>query len=157
MKYIINFFIIISFIHLVSCATLFKSSTEEVRFSSEPTNAKVYVNGQFMGETPFPLNLESNKNYSIITDPMLNTIRRELKKLASDIRTDNEQIKKVISQEIFKREILESEKAQEASKKIHYKIKKYQKAKDKVQEKKHTIEIKPEQQTQQSDEQNIDA
>jgi len=68
----------------------------------------------------------------IITDPMLNTIRRELKKLTPDIGTDNEQIKKVISQEIFKREILESEKAQEASKKIHYKIKKYQKAKDKV-------------------------
>ena len=87
----------------------------------------------------------------IITDPMLNTIRRELKKLAPDIRTDNEQIKKVISQEIFKREILESEKAQEASKKINYKIKKYQKAKDKLQEKKHTIEIEPEQQTQQSD------
>ncbi len=93
----------------------------------------------------------------IITDPMLNTIRRELKKLTPDIGTDNEQIKKVISQEIFKREILESEKGQEASKKINYKIKKYQKAKDKVQEKKHTIEIEPEQQTQQSDEQDVDA
>ncbi len=93
----------------------------------------------------------------IITDPMLNTIRRELKKLAPDIGTDNEQIKKVISQEIFKREILESEKAQEASKKINYKIKKYQKAKDKVQEKKHTIEIEPERQTQPSDEQDVDA
>jgi len=93
----------------------------------------------------------------IITDPMLNTIRRELKKLAPDVRTDNEQIKKVISQEIFKREILESEKAQEASKKINREIKKYQKAKDKGQEKKHTIEIEPEQQTQQSDEQDIDA
>ena len=93
----------------------------------------------------------------IITDPMLNTIRRELKKLAPDIGTDNEQIKKVISQEIFKREILESEKGQEASKKINYKIKKYQKAKDKVQEKKHTNEIDPEQQTQQSDKQDIDA
>ncbi len=93
----------------------------------------------------------------IITDPMLNTIRRELKKLAPDIGTDNEQIKKVISQEIFKREILESEKAQEASKKINYKIKKYQKAKDKLQEKKHKIEIEPEQQTQQSDEQDVDS
>jgi len=92
----------------------------------------------------------------IITDPMLNTIRRELKKLAPDIGTDNEQIKKVISQEIFKREILESEKAQEASKKINREIKKYQKAKDKVQEKKQTIEIEPEQQTQQSDKQDID-
>jgi len=92
----------------------------------------------------------------IITDPMLNTIRRELKKLAPDIGTDNEQIKKVISQEIFKREILESEKGQEASKKINYKIKKYQKAKDKVQEKKHTIEIEPEQQTQKSNKQDID-
>ncbi len=65
MKYIIHFSIIIFFIHLVSCATLFKSSTEEVSFSSEPTGAKVYVNGQFMGETPFPLNLESNEDYLI--------------------------------------------------------------------------------------------
>ena len=65
MKYIIHFSIIIIFISFVSCATLFKGSTEEVSFSSEPTGAKVYVNGQFMGETPFPLNLESNEDYLI--------------------------------------------------------------------------------------------
>jgi hypothetical protein len=65
MKNIIHFSIIISLIYLGSCATLFKGSTEEVSFSSEPSKAKVYVNGQLMGKTPFPLNLESNKNYSI--------------------------------------------------------------------------------------------
>ena len=54
-----------SLLFLNSCATLFKGSTEEVSFSSEPTGAEVYVNGQYMGETPFPLNLESDKHYTI--------------------------------------------------------------------------------------------
>ncbi len=54
-----------SLLFLNSCATLFKGSTEEVSFSSEPTGAEVYVNGQHMGETPFPLNLESDMHYTI--------------------------------------------------------------------------------------------
>ncbi len=54
-----------SLLFLNSCATLFKGSTEEVSFSSEPTCAEVYFNGQYMCETPFPLNLESDKHYTI--------------------------------------------------------------------------------------------
>lgn len=48
-----------------SCATLFKGTTEEVRFSSEPQRAEVWVNSQRMGETPLVLKLECKKTYTI--------------------------------------------------------------------------------------------
>lgn len=48
-----------------SCATLFKGSSEKVNFSSDPASAKVYVNGQLMGSTPFEVKLASNKSYTI--------------------------------------------------------------------------------------------
>ena len=50
---------------LSSCATLFKGTSEEVRFGSEPQKAEVWVNGAKMGETPFSLKLESKKTYQI--------------------------------------------------------------------------------------------
>lgn len=48
-----------------SCATIFHGSTDQVGFSSDPTGAKVYINGQFMGTTPFELRLEAKKTYTI--------------------------------------------------------------------------------------------
>ncbi len=48
-----------------SCATIFKGSKESVSFSSEPSGAKVYVDGQPLGSTPFQLELKSNKTYSV--------------------------------------------------------------------------------------------
>jgi len=50
---------------LVGCATIFKGSTEKVNFSSDPTSSKVYVNGQYMGETPLELKLQSKNSYTI--------------------------------------------------------------------------------------------
>jgi len=50
---------------LEGCATLFHGSTDKVGFSSDPTGAKVYVNGQYMGETPLELKLESKHSYNI--------------------------------------------------------------------------------------------
>jgi hypothetical protein len=50
---------------LSSCATLFKGTSEEVRFGSEPQKAEVWVNGAKMGETPISLKLESKKTYTI--------------------------------------------------------------------------------------------
>jgi len=47
------------------CATIFHGSTDKVDFSSEPTAAKVYVNGQLMGNTPLQLNLISKHTYTI--------------------------------------------------------------------------------------------
>jgi hypothetical protein len=38
---------------------------DKVDFSSDPTGAKVYVNGQLMGTTPFETKLESKHTYTI--------------------------------------------------------------------------------------------
>ncbi|MHB8336939.1 MAG: PEGA domain-containing protein [Ignavibacteriaceae bacterium] len=38
-----------------SCATLFKGSTDDVNFSSDPAGTKVYVNGNLLGSTPVQL------------------------------------------------------------------------------------------------------
>ncbi len=50
---------------LSSCATIFKGTSEEVRFGSEPQKAEVWINGARMGETPVSLKLESKKTYQI--------------------------------------------------------------------------------------------
>jgi predicted small secreted protein len=50
---------------LSSCATLFKGASEKVNFGSDPTGAKVYINGQYMGTTPFELKLQSKQTYNI--------------------------------------------------------------------------------------------
>ncbi len=48
-----------------SCATVFKGSTDNVKFTSEPTGAAVYVNGKNMGKAPISLELKSNVTYKI--------------------------------------------------------------------------------------------
>lgn len=49
----------------ISCATIFKGSQEYVDFQSDPSGAKVYINGNYKGTTPVELHLESNKYYHI--------------------------------------------------------------------------------------------
>ncbi len=53
------------------------------------------------------------------TDPVLDTIRRELRRVSPDVKIDSEQIKDVLRNEVIKREVLEGEKAAEATKKIN--------------------------------------
>jgi hypothetical protein len=48
-----------------ACATLFKGPTEKVNFSSNPEGAKIYVNGQMIGETPYQMNLSSKDTHTI--------------------------------------------------------------------------------------------
>jgi Type I restriction enzyme R protein N terminus (HSDR_N) len=52
------------------------------------------------------------------TDPVLEVIRRELRRMSPDVRIDIDQIKQVLTSEVIKREVLEGEKADEARKKI---------------------------------------
>jgi len=52
-------------LHFVGCATLFKGTTQEVHFNSNPQKARVFVNGADMGETPIALKLETKKTYTI--------------------------------------------------------------------------------------------
>ncbi|MFZ2542142.1 MAG: type I restriction enzyme HsdR N-terminal domain-containing protein [Gallionella sp.] len=52
------------------------------------------------------------------SDPVLEVIRRELRRMSPDVRIDTEQIKGVLAEEVIKRDVLEGEKADEARKKI---------------------------------------
>jgi len=59
------FFMLVLCLHFVGCATLFKGTTQEVNFNSDPQKAQVIVNGVEMGETPVALKLETKKTYTI--------------------------------------------------------------------------------------------
>ncbi len=48
-----------------SCATVFKGNSNKVNFNSNPQGAQILVNGNYMGDTPIRLKLESKQNYSI--------------------------------------------------------------------------------------------
>lgn len=52
------------------------------------------------------------------TDPVLDVIRRELRRISPDVRIDTDQIRTVLANEVIKREVMEGEKADEARKKI---------------------------------------
>jgi hypothetical protein len=52
------------------------------------------------------------------TDPVLEVIRRELRRVSPDVRIDVEQIKAVLTNEVIKREVMKGDKADEARKKI---------------------------------------
>lgn len=54
----------------------------------------------------------------IQSDPVLDVIRRELRRMSPDVRIDTEQIKDVLVNEVIKREVIEGERADEAKKKI---------------------------------------
>lgn len=52
------------------------------------------------------------------TNPVLEVIRRELRRVSPDVRIDIDQIKEVLLSEVIKREVIEGDKADEARKKI---------------------------------------
>lgn len=54
----------------------------------------------------------------IMSQPVLDVMRRELRRLSPDVKVDTEQIKTVLMNEVLKREVLEGEKFEQARKKI---------------------------------------
>lgn len=54
----------------------------------------------------------------VLAEPTLAVLRRELRRMSPDVRIDVEQIREVLTQEVLKRDVLESEKAEEARRKI---------------------------------------
>ena len=54
----------------------------------------------------------------VLTDPVLDVIRRELRRVSPDVRIESEQIRTVLAAEVIKREVMEGDKADEARKKI---------------------------------------
>jgi hypothetical protein len=54
----------------------------------------------------------------VLTDPVVEVIRRELRRVSPDVRIEIEQIRNVLSTEVLKREVMEGDKSDEARKKI---------------------------------------
>ncbi|MFH0793563.1 MAG: type I restriction enzyme HsdR N-terminal domain-containing protein [bacterium] len=54
----------------------------------------------------------------VLSDPVLEVIRRELRRVSPDVRIDVDEIKAVLTSEVLKREVMEGDKADEARKKI---------------------------------------
>ena len=54
----------------------------------------------------------------VLSEPVLDVMRRELKRLCPDVKIHNEQIQQVLLQEVLKREVVEGDKAEDAHKKI---------------------------------------
>jgi hypothetical protein len=54
----------------------------------------------------------------VVSNPVLEVLRRELRRISPDVRIDLPQIRSVLMSEVLKREVVESEKAEEARKKI---------------------------------------
>ena len=54
----------------------------------------------------------------VLSEPVLEVIRRELRRVSPDVRIEIDQIRHVLSSEVLKREVMEGEKADEATKKI---------------------------------------
>ena len=66
MKKVISLSILIVFVFMLSnCATIFKGEYRNVRINSEPDGAKVYINGDYHGETPLRLELRPNQSYTV--------------------------------------------------------------------------------------------
>jgi hypothetical protein len=55
---------------------------------------------------------------TILTDPVLDVVRRELRRVSPDVKIETENIQEVLMQEVFKREVVEGERAVEAKRKI---------------------------------------
>ncbi len=49
----------------VNCASIFKGSRSKIDLASQPTGAKVYIDGNYMGDTPLKLRLASKRDYAI--------------------------------------------------------------------------------------------
>lgn len=54
----------------------------------------------------------------VLSDPVLEVVRRELRRVSPDVRISIEQIRAVLVNEVVKREVMEGDKADEARKKI---------------------------------------
>jgi len=62
---VVSLSILILTLGISGCATVLKGPKSDLSLSSEPSQARVYVNGSFMGETPLKLQLVSKNSYRI--------------------------------------------------------------------------------------------
>lgn len=70
----------------------------------------------------------------VLSEPVLDVIRRELRKISPDVKIDIEQISDVLTNEIIKREVMEGDKADEAQRKVSRAVKRAAKKKEEKEE-----------------------
>lgn len=81
----------------------------------------------------------------VLSEPVLDVIRRELRKISPDVKIDIEQISDVLTNEIIKREVMEGDKADEAQRKVSRAVKRAAKKREEKEEET-TQEIPPDDQ-----------
>jgi hypothetical protein len=54
----------------------------------------------------------------LVSDPILEVVRRELRRVSPDVRIEKDQIKTVLTNEVIKREVIDGEQAEGARKKV---------------------------------------
>jgi len=59
------FAVIVASLYFTSCATLFKGTSEDINFGSNPSGAEVWIDGKMMGKTPINFQLVCKKTYVI--------------------------------------------------------------------------------------------
>lgn len=59
----------------------------------------------------------------LLTEPILDAIRKQLKKFSSELKPANEEIRAILLNEIIKRDVMEGEKATDAAKRVNKMIK----------------------------------
>lgn len=64
-KAISSTLIVFLVLSLSGCAAIFKGNSSKIDTNSTPKGAKIYVDGNYMGDTPFRLKLESKRSYAI--------------------------------------------------------------------------------------------
>ncbi len=58
--------VVVAFVGVMSgCATLFNNKEPGINMTSQPRGVKVYVDGQYMGETPLKVRLSVKKEYIV--------------------------------------------------------------------------------------------
>ena len=55
---------------------------------------------------------------AILSDPVLEVIRRELRRMSPDLRVETEELRTIITQDVMKRDVLDGEQALQAKKKL---------------------------------------
>lgn len=58
--------VILTAFFTVGCATVFTGTSDTVTIKSEPSGAKIYLNGNYEGDTPTSLILKRDKDYNVM-------------------------------------------------------------------------------------------
>lgn len=83
----------------------------------------------------------------LLSEPVISVIRREIRKIKDGLKVSNEEIEELISNEVLKRDLLESEAAKEAQKNIQKLLKKRARSKPKPSQQPSAETIEPPEET----------